>query len=233
MDTNIYAISYKMRQELYHHIFTVIKIIVVCFLAISLFMSFVIYPVVSRSNSMAPGIVSGNVDFVVPFARSPSRGDVVLIQNHKTEEISLFKKAINQIFLFVTARQWYPFEEKPRTGIYPMVRRVIGMPGDTIYIDKYVVYIKPKDKNHFLTEFEVVNKKYDLEISTAPTGWDINLGAKSGTKQIELGEGEYYVLGDNRMECADSRLWGVIGKNEIKGRVVFQYFPLNRMKLFL
>lgn len=231
MDTNIYAISYKMRQELYRHVANVLKVVMLCFLSISLFMTFVLYPVVSRSNSMAPDITAGNVEFVVPFLRVPSRGDVVLIQTRPTERRSIVKRAVNQIFLFFTARQWYPFEEN-RMGAQPMVRRVIGMPGDTIYIDKYVVYIKPKGKSHFLTEFEVVEKKYNVDISSAPTGWDINLGAKSGTKQIELGEGEYYVLGDNRMECADSRLWGPVGKANIKGKVVLQYFPLNRMKLF-
>ncbi|MBR1615783.1 MAG: signal peptidase I, partial [Treponema sp.] len=97
---------------------------------------------------------------------------------------------------------------------------------------KYVVYIKPKNESHFLTEFELIDKKYDVEIFTAPTGWDINLGAKSGTKPIVLGEGQYYLLGDNRMECIDSRLWGPVKKNAIKGRVVLQYFPFNKIKVF-
>jgi len=195
-------------------------------------MNFVIYPVVSGSDSMSPDITSGNAEFVIPLLRTPSRGDVVLIQNHQPDKLNIFEKVINQFFLFATARQWYPFGYEGRSGALPVVRRVIGMPGDTIYIDKYVVYIKPKGENLFLTEFEIVDKRYNVEIFTAPTGWDINLGAKSGTKQIVLGEGEYYVLGDNRMECVDSRLWGPIGKSSIKGKVVLQYFPLNKIKLF-
>lgn len=232
MDNNIYAISYKMRQELYKRIIFVLKIILICFVVISIFMTFLLYPVVSRSNSMAPDISSGNVEFVVPFLRTPGRGDVVLVQNHESADLNIVQRFLNQCFLFVTARQWQPFGTENRSGALPMVRRVIGMPGDTIYIDKYVVYIKPKNENHFLTEFELIDKKYDVEIFTAPTGWDINLGAKSGTKPLVLGEGQYYLLGDNRMECIDSRLWGPVKKTAIKGRVVLQYFPFNKIKVF-
>ena len=218
MDNNIYAISYKMRQELYRRIASISKIILICFVAISIFMNFLLYPVLSRSNSMSPDISAGSVEFVVPFLRTPSRGDVVLVQNHGSADLNIVKRFLNQCFLFVTA--------------LPMLRRVVGMPGDTIYIDKYVVYIKPKGESHFLTEFELIDKKYDVEIFTAPTGWDINLGAKSGTKQIVLGDGQYYLLGDNRMECMDSRLWGAVKKSAIKGRVVLQYFPFNKIKAF-
>ena len=227
MDTNIYAISYKMRQELYRRLSTIIKIVLICSISITLFTTFVFYPVMSRSNSMSPDISSGNVELVAPLLRSPSRGDVVLVQNQR-DVLHPVKKVINGIFLFFTAHQWKPFED----GCRPMLRRVIGMPGDTIYIDKYVVYIKLKGEGHFLTEFEVIPRKYDVQIFTAPTNWDINLGAKSGTKQIELGEGEYFLLGDNRMECADSRIWGAVRKSSIKGRVLLQYFPLSKIRIF-
>ncbi len=190
-------------------------------------MTFVAYPVVSRSNSMAPDISAGNVEFVFPLLKTPVRGDVVLVQNQR-DELSSVKKIVNGFFLFFTLKKWCPFDD----GMRPMLRRVIGMPGDTIYIDKYVVYIKPRGESHFLTEFEVVDKKYDVQIFSAPTNWDINLGAKSGTHQIEIGEGEYYLLGDNRMECADSRLWGAVKKHAIRGKVVLQYFPFGKIRIF-
>lgn len=231
MDNNIYAISYKMRKELYARVVSVLKVLFLCFFAVSIFMSFVAYPVVSRSNSMSPDITSGNVDLVVPLLKTPSRGDVFLIQPNGGDELGLAKRAANQFFLFFTARKWCPFSSGDSQSL-PMVRRVIGMPGDTIYIDKYVVYIKPEGEQHFLTEFEVVEKKYDVEVIAAPTNWDINLGAKSGTEQIVLGEGEYYLLGDNRMECVDSRLWGAVGKEAFLGKVVLQYFPFNRFRIF-
>lgn len=227
MDNNIYAISYKMRQKIYSRVRLVLGILVVCVTLISIFMQFVAYPVVSHSEAMSPDISAGNLELVVPLLRNPSRGDVVLVQNQK-ENLHIVKKIVNSVFLFLTAQKWSPFPD----GRRPMLRRVIGMPGDSLYIDKYVVYINEGGKSRPLTEFEVLKKKYDVQIFTAPTNWDINLGAKSGTKEIVLGEDEYFLLGDNRMECADSRLWGPIKKSSIKGKVVFQYFPFSKFRIF-
>ena len=41
------------------------------------------------------------------------------------------------------------------------LRRVIGMPGDIIYMRDYVLYVKPAGEKHFLTEFEIIEKNYE------------------------------------------------------------------------
>ena len=46
-----------------------------------------------------------------------------------------------------------------------------------------------------------------------------------------LGEDEYFVLGDNRMECADSRIWGAVPRSAIRGRVVLLFFPFNKIRI--
>ncbi len=232
MDNNIYAISYKMRVELYHRILLIISVVLACFVAVSLFVNFVVSPVKNKSNSMAPDIPAGSSEFVIPFLRTPDRGDVVLIQTHEPQKKSLPKKVINALFMFITAQHWYPFEESPRTGVNPVIRRVVGMPGDTIYLDRYVVYIKPRNQEHFLSEFEFPGAKYNVSISAPPAGWDTELGAKANTDKIVLGENEYYVLGDNRMESSDSRLWGVVNQSSIRGKVVMLYFPFSKIKMF-
>ncbi|MBQ0052705.1 MAG: signal peptidase I [Treponema sp.] len=232
MDNNIYAISYQMRKELYRKIFSIFLIGAVFLVLISLFLSFVLYPVVSNSDSMSPDISSGSLEFVCPFLKKPGRGDVILVQNHEVEPVSKLKKSINTVSLFFTARKWQPFEEKPVAGTKPMMRRVVGLPGDTIYIDRYVVFIKPKGENHFLTEFEVTKKKYNVEILVPPAGWDVELGAKSSIEKITLGPDEYFVLGDKRLVSADSRIWGPIGQSKIRGKVLMLYFPFNKFKIF-
>ncbi len=232
MEDNIYAISYKMRLELYRRIFSVAMTFFLCFLAVSLLLSFVIFPVTQKSVSMAPDIPCDSVELIVPFLRSPHRGDVVLVQSHELKKKSMAKRVVNTFFLFITARKWYPFEEKPRSSACPVMRRVIGVPGDTIYIDKYVVYIQPKGENHFLSEFEIVNKKYNVKIFTPPVEWDSDLGSKASTEKIVLGADEYYVMGDNRMECADSRIWGAIKHSAVTGKVFMLYYPFNKVKFF-
>ena len=48
---------------------------------------------------------------------------------------------------------------------------------------------------------------------------------RSNAQEITLGEGEYYVLGDNRDHSNDSRAWGVVPKGNVKGKVWMVYWP--------
>ena len=149
MEKNIYAISYKMRRELYHKIFSVAGIILIFFVLVSLFMTFIIFPVANKSDSMSPDIPAGSYEFVSPLLKNPERGDVILLQNYKVGKMSPFKRILRTISLFVTVNKWQPFEENPVSGTRPVLRRVVGLPGDTIYIDRYVVFIKPAGQSHW------------------------------------------------------------------------------------
>ena len=232
MSKDIYAISRKLRWELFHKVMKIIGIVFLCFVGTSLFSQFVLFPVRTKSVSMAPDLPAPSVQFVAPLLRTPERGDVMLVQTHKQKKRILAARAVNQLCRFVTAQQWYPFEDSPRGGSYPEIRRVVALPGDTIYLDHYVLYIQPKGSERYLTEFELTKKKYNVQITSTPTLWNSELGAKSSTEKTTLGENEYFVLGDNRMECADSRLWGCVTKDMMRGKVILQYLPLSKMAVF-
>lgn len=228
MEKNIYAISYKMRRELYHKIFSVAGIILIFFVLVSLFMTFIIFPVANKSDSMSPDIPAGSYEFVSPLLKSPERGDVILLQNYKDGKMSPFKRILRTISLFVTVHKWQPFEENPVSGTRPVLRRVVGLPGDTIYIDRYVVFIKPAGQSHFLTEFELTNSRYNAKILVPPALWDSDLGARASISQITLGNDEYFVLGDDRLSSADSRIWGPVKQSSILGKALVLYFPFNK-----
>lgn len=228
MEKNIYAISYKMRRELYHKIFSVAGIILIFFVLVSLFMTFIIFPVANKSDSMSPDIPAGSYEFVSPLLKNPERGDVILLQNYKDGKMSPFKRILRTISLFVTVHKWQPFEENPVSGTRPVLRRVVGLPGDTIYIDRYVVFIKPAGQSHFLTEFELTNSRYNAKILVPPALWDSDLGARASISQITLGNDEYFVLGDDRLSSADSRIWGPVKQSSILGRALVLYFPFNK-----
>lgn len=233
MDKNIYAISYKMRRELYHRIISVFVVIVAFFFFVSLFLSFVLFPVQNKSDSMSPDIVSGGMEFVTPLLKNPERGDVILLRHYENGgSVSLPKKFAATVCRFVSAGKWNPFEKQPAVGTRPVIRRVVGMPGDTIYIDRYVVFVQPAGQSHFLTEFEVSETKYNVKILVPPAGWDVELGAKSSMGEIVLGKNEYFVLGDDRISAADSRIWGPVRQDAVLGTVVMQYFPFDKIALF-
>lgn len=88
------------------------------------------------------------------------------------------------------------FEEK-------LVKRVVGLPGETIRYEKGVLYI-----NGEVVEETFINEE-TKKMTLTPYGND--------TFEIKLKDNEYYVLGDNRGNSADSRYFGPITKNQIKG----------------
>ena len=49
---------------------------------------------------------------------------------------------------------------------------------------------------------------------------------------LELGEDEYFVLGDNREDSVDSREIGLIDKDDIIGKVKIRIWPINKIRVF-
>lgn len=95
----------------------------------------------------------------------------------------------------------------PRT-IY--VKRVIGVPGDTLYITPGAVYVN----NHKLKESYVHL---------------INPGGPENEPlgKIKLGKNQYFVMGDNRQDSTDSRVFGFVPRQNIIGRAEFVFWPLT------
>lgn len=231
METNIYAISYKLRRELQRRILFCIGLFFLFFVIVSLILNFIIFPIANKSDSMSPDIPAGSYEFVSPLLKNPHRGDVVLLKNYESESQNLFSKLIGTFANFISFGKWQPFGTK-ELGTRPVLRRVVGVPGDTLYIDRYVVFIKPADQNHFLTEFEITNSKYNAKILVPPANWEVDFGAKASIQEITLSSDEFFVLGDDRLSASDSRMWGPVKQKAIVGKCLFLYFPFNKFKIF-
>lgn len=98
------------------------------------------------------------------------------------------------------------------------IKRVIGLPGDVVKIYECKVHISQDSGQYVLEE------PY-LPESTCTSGGD---ALKEG-HSMRLGEDEYIVLGDNRTNSSDSRYFGVAKKNQILGKVIFRFWPLNQL----
>ncbi len=99
----------------------------------------------------------------------------------------------------------------PRDPSKYFIKRIIGVPGDTVRIEGSTVTIV----NEANPEGLVLDEPYIR--SMRPTG----------TMEEELGEREYFVMGDNRDESSDSRMWGVLQEERIIGRAFLRLFPLD------
>ena len=89
------------------------------------------------------------------------------------------------------------------------IKRVIGIPGDTVQIDNGTVYVNGQPLN----EPYVPGDYRDHQSLTGMT----------------VPSGHYFVLGDHRTSSNDSRAWGTVDRTDIYGKAVFVYWPLDKM----
>lgn len=98
------------------------------------------------------------------------------------------------------------------------IKRVIGLPGETVRIEGGSVVIK----NTVHPQGLKLDEPY---LSTSMR--------TSGGEEIKLGPQEYYLLGDNRTSSLDSRQFGALARDYIVGRVWIRGWPIDRMTRFL
>jgi signal peptidase I len=114
-----------------------------------------------------------------------------------------------------------------------LVKRVIGVPGDHLYMHAGKVYIdgsalvepytfySPARVNHYRDEFPS-QSEYPNDI--VQTDWWLELRSRQVKGVLVVPPGEYFVMGDNRNDSDDSRYWGFVSQKAVVGRPVLVYF---------
>ena len=123
----------------------------------------------------------------------------------------------------------YRFKEPERGDIivfrYPLdpsrdfIKRLIAVGGETVEIRNYDVYID----GSLLTEPHFIRQNRYYNRNDWPFG-------KVG-QRIEVPEDHYFVLGDNSKHSSDSRFWGFVPKEEVRGKAFFIYWPPTRWRI--
>ena len=119
----------------------------------------------------------------------------------------------------------YRFESPQRGDVivfrYPLdpsifyIKRIIGLPGETVAINHGVVSITEPDGDSF-----TLNEPY------------ISAEDATYSETVTLSPDDYFVMGDNRPNSSDSRVWGPLPAKEIVGRVLLRLLPLSRAGFF-
>lgn len=151
--------------------------------------TFIAQPFIVSGASMVPTFQDKNyliVDEISYRFINPARGDVVVF--HPPNQTN---------------------------GIY-YIKRIIGLPGETIKItDGKVTIQNDKNPNGFVLE-----EPYLKNISNE------NLAPK------KLEANQYFVMGDNRPASSDSRVWGTLPKDNIVGRAFLRLMPIQKIGAF-
>jgi signal peptidase I len=180
------------------------KIAVISFIIVLPIRIFIAQPFVVSGASMSTTFQDGNyliVDELSYRFEKPQRGDVIIFKV-PPEALALQNYNANQTVYYI--------------------KRIIGLPGETIEIDGDQVKIFNKDNpNGF-----ILNEPYVYIDKSVPSIF-------SQVKETKtLGPNEYFVMGDNRHNSSDSRVWGILDGNNIKGRAIFRLFPLTETGTF-
>jgi len=146
---------------------------------------FLLWPISIDGNSMEDTFSSGNKVIVSRIAKY--KQDII-----RREDIILCKITVNN-------------EE------ITAVKRVIGLPGDIVYISSGQVYINNK----------LINENY---IQNQYTEGEVN---------IILNDDQYFVMGDNRDISFDSRRFGPLYADKIIAKVIFKFSPIKEFTNYL
>jgi len=179
----------------------IVETIVLTLVIYLLIHNFVAQPFEVEQNSMVATIQPGDyvlIDKLTPRWNDYQRGDIVVFQPPNG------------------------FEQ----GGVPFIKRVIGLPGETVRLENGFVFVTPAGGVETRVEEDYLVTGTDGR--PAPT---LPRDAQ-GTSEWVVPDGHYFVMGDNRPESQDSRFFGPIERDLIVGRAFVRYFPLDRIGLF-
>jgi signal peptidase I len=99
----------------------------------------------------------------------------------------------------------------PEDPTKDFIKRVVGIPGDTVAIRQGMLYLNGSEVDAPYTRFEVPPS----DRSTSP---------RDSLEPLKLQPGQYFMMGDNRDRSYDSRFWGPATRDAIEGRAMFIYW---------
>jgi len=173
------------RQHLWHESRLLFRDLIFALMVLALVMVFIIQPVKVEGTSMLPYLHDGERIFV---------NKLIYYDEYRWAP----KVYRGDIVVF-----WFP--EDPSKSY---IKRVIGLPGDTVEVHEGRVRVNGKDLDEMY-----LDPHLNMSHASRPPTY--------------VKPGYYFVMGDNRDNSSDSRIWGLVPKKYIYGKALFRYWPLG------
>jgi signal peptidase I len=188
---------------------------------------FIIQNFVIPSGSMEPTLLIGDHLFVDRITLAPTTHWMPLVyyRQPRRGDVLVFIKPIPDL---VRGRPEYQY----------LVKRLIALPGDHVHLIDGIVYIDgvaqpqphaqrttPENFSPFLDDFPTLPPIPIPDLT--PRSWALEFPDHVVNGDLVVPAGEYFVMGDNRHNSADSRYWGFVPRANIVGRPLFNYWSFR------
>lgn len=177
--------NYGTKNELLAFAWETTKVVVISLAIILPIRYYLVQPFFVKGASMEPGFEDGDYLLVDELS--------FRLREAKRGEVIIFR-----------------FPQQPSQFF---IKRVIGLPEETVQIKDNQVIIFNKDN----PEGFILNESY-----LSPEQKTL------GTMTTKLDDNEYFVLGDNRLQSSDSRRWGLVNGSLVVGRAFLRPWPFTR-----
>ncbi|MEP6717614.1 MAG: signal peptidase I [bacterium] len=188
-DIQVHRPEQASRQSLWAEGRLLLRDLIFALMIAALVVVFIVQPVKVEGTSMLPRLHDGERIFV---------NKLIYYDEYRWAP----KVERGDIVVF-----WYP--DDPSKSY---IKRVVGLPGDTVEVRDGIVRINGGDLDE-----TYLDHRYNLAIkSQAP---------------VYVRPNYYFVMGDNRDNSYDSRSWGLVPKKYIYGKALFRYWPLSAISI--
>ncbi len=116
---------------------------------------------------------------------------------------------------------------QPLAGYY-YIKRLAGLPGDTLKIEDNILLIKPKGEDKFIPAYEISEKFRKIYSFKGGYLGHWADGILAGGTEITVPENHFFALGDNTYNSLDGRNWGFIPRKNMIGLAVNIFWPVSR-----
>lgn len=179
------------------------------------------------SGSMIPTLLIGDWLFVNKLAYGPT------IPFTNTHLPGYTSPKHNDVVVFISPYQ--PDEAERGADPTPtLVKRLIGMPGDTLYMRAGIVYLNgiPQRQGFAATNYKgdgsevspLFDWQHKIEIKGSRFGPPPAQPTHDNWGPLLIPQDHYFMMGDNRYCSKDSRYWGIVPKENVRGRPLFVYY---------